>query len=109
MAKTLYQILGVPADATPEAIGAAHLRLVERVPPLDAVQRLAVKEAYGTPFRTIAASITGQTAALPPDAGASTDKNIVHAADDLMGGHKNWSDANFSRRTRGSAAVAKNY
>jgi DnaJ-class molecular chaperone len=59
MAKTLYQILGVPADATPEAIGAAHLRLVERVPPLDAVQRLAVKEAYGTPFRTIAASITG--------------------------------------------------
>jgi DnaJ-class molecular chaperone len=45
MAKTLYQILGVPADATPEAIGAAHLRLVERVPPLDAVQRLAVKEA----------------------------------------------------------------
>lgn len=48
MAKTLYQILGVPQDATPEAIGAAHAKLIERVPPLDAVQRVAVKEALGT-------------------------------------------------------------
>ena len=48
MAKNLYQILGVPTAATADEIGAAHAKLVERVPPLDAVQRLAVREAFGT-------------------------------------------------------------
>lgn len=48
MAKTLYQILGVPQTATPDEIGAAHAKLIARQPPLDAVQRLAVKEAFGT-------------------------------------------------------------
>lgn len=48
MAKSLYQILGVAPDADTEALRAAHARLSERVPPLDAVQRLAVNEAFAT-------------------------------------------------------------
>jgi serine protease Do len=48
MAKTLYQILGVAPTASADDIQAAYSQLAERVPPLDAVQRMAVKEAFGT-------------------------------------------------------------
>jgi len=48
MAKTLYQILGITSTATVDEVRAAYVKLAERVPPLDAVQRVAVKEAFGT-------------------------------------------------------------
>jgi serine protease Do len=48
MAKTLYQILGVADTATVDELRVAHTKLVDRVPPLDAVQRMAVKEAWAT-------------------------------------------------------------
>jgi hypothetical protein len=69
MAKTLYQILGVTSAATVDEVRAAYTKLVERVPPLDAVQRLAVKEAFGTlvnPQRRDAydASLLGATVVL---------------------------------------------
>ena len=48
MAKTLYQILGIKTTATVDEVRAAYTLLAERVPPLDPVQRMATKEAFGT-------------------------------------------------------------
>ncbi len=48
MARTLYDILGVAAGAGTDEIRAAYTKLAERVPPLDATQRLAAREAFGT-------------------------------------------------------------
>lgn len=48
MARTLYDILGVPVSAGTDEIRSAYTKLAERVPPLDATQRLAVREAFGT-------------------------------------------------------------
>jgi S1-C subfamily serine protease len=48
MAKTLYEILGVTKDAGDDQLRGAFERLSQRQPPLDAVQRMAVKEAFAT-------------------------------------------------------------